>query len=349
MMLRSTHRYVLWRLTPVNKRYQVFVSSTYADLKEERQRVIQALMEMDCIPAGMELFPATDEEQWLFIKKVIDDCDYYLILIGGRYGSTTANGISYTEKEFDYAVSLGLKVVALIHGEPSDIPFGKSEQDPALRMQLESFKQKVMTGRLVKFWKTQEELPGLVALSLSKTIKTYPAVGWVRGGNVASETLLLEINELRKKNSELQESIKSLSETENTEIANIAHIDSLETFHGTYYYKSYRGQTTQTSFEHTISWKNLFSLIAPYLVEHPSDTAVKIQMSESLLELAGKDGTTVRINDQEFKTATIQLTAYGLIQTRYSKTTKGGMALFWSLTNRGQRLMVESRIVRTKN
>ena len=63
----------------MNKRYQVFVSSTYADLKEERQRVIQTLMEMDCIPAGMELFPAADEEQWLFIRKVIDDCDYYLL------------------------------------------------------------------------------------------------------------------------------------------------------------------------------------------------------------------------------------------------------------------------------
>ncbi|AHK17554.1 DUF4062 domain-containing protein [Thalassolituus oleivorans] len=102
----------------MDKRYQVFVSSTYADLKEERQHVIQALMEMDCIPAGMELFPAADEEQWEFIKKVIDDCDYYLLVIGGRYGSTTDDGISYTEKEFDYAVQKGLKVVALIHGAP---------------------------------------------------------------------------------------------------------------------------------------------------------------------------------------------------------------------------------------
>ena len=54
----------------MDKRYQVFVSSTYADLKDERQRVIQVLMEMDCIPSGMELFPAADEDQWQFIKKV---------------------------------------------------------------------------------------------------------------------------------------------------------------------------------------------------------------------------------------------------------------------------------------
>jgi len=46
----------------MDKRYQIFVSSTFADLKDERQQVIQALMEMDCIPSGMELFPAQDDE-----------------------------------------------------------------------------------------------------------------------------------------------------------------------------------------------------------------------------------------------------------------------------------------------
>ena len=120
----------------MDKRYQVFVSSTYADLKQERQKVIQALMEMDCIPAGMEIFPAADEEQWEFIKSIVDDCDYYVLIIGGRYGSLTPEGISYTEKEYDYAVSLGLKVLAFIHEAPDDIPVGKSDIDPDLRDKL---------------------------------------------------------------------------------------------------------------------------------------------------------------------------------------------------------------------
>ncbi len=105
----------------MEKRYQVFVSSTFADLQEERQQVIQALMEMDCIPAGMELFPATDEEQWEFIKRIIDDCDYYLLIIGGRYGSVSSDGVSYTEMEYEYAVSKGLKVIALLHDEPQQL------------------------------------------------------------------------------------------------------------------------------------------------------------------------------------------------------------------------------------
>src|SRR5438105_7666351 len=182
----------------MDKRYQVFVSSTYADLKQERQRVIQALMEMDCIPAGMELFPASDEGPWAFIKRIIDDCDYYLIIIGGRYGSTTPEGVSYTEKEFDYASDRGLKIIALVHEDPDSIPVNKSDIDPSLRKKLQAFRQKVATNRLVKFWKSANELPGMVALSLSKTIKTYPAVGWVRGSSIANEELLIETNELRK-------------------------------------------------------------------------------------------------------------------------------------------------------
>lgn len=334
----------------MDKRYQVFVSSTYADLKEERQHVLQALMEMDCIPAGMELFPAADEEQWEFIKKVIDDCDYYLLIIGGRYGSTTADGISYTEKEFDYAVEKRLRVVALIHGSPDDIPFGKSEQDPVLRERLLNFRNKVMDGRLVKFWKTAEELPGLVALSLTKTIKTYPAVGWVRASNVANENILAEINELRKQNSELQNALVVLEQQANNKpaVEGIADIDSKFTVHGEYKVVRQGYSTRRYDFECNISWREMFAMIAPYLVEHPNDTAVELQLARLLKEVAtgNDDGSLIRINDQEFKTVSIQFQAYGLVRTTYTQTTKGGMALFWSLTQKGQRLMIESRVIR---
>lgn len=332
----------------MDKRYQIFVSSTYADLKDERQQVLQALMEMDCIPAGMELFPAADEEQWEFIKKVINDCDYYLLIIGGRYGSVTSDGISYTEKEFDYAIQIGLKVVALIHGSPDDIPFGKSEQDPVLRERLLNFKDKVMDGRLVKFWKTGEELPGLVALSLTKTIKTYPAIGWVRANNVASEDILAEINELRKQNTDLQLLVSKAEAQQKPAVKDIADLDSVFVVHGTYKTQQTGYSPRSHSFECKITWRRLFALISPYLVEHPNDALVESKLSSALKEEAtgGSDGYSHSINNQEFKTITIQLTAYGLIKTDYTKTTQGGMALFWFLTQKGQQLMIESRVIR---
>lgn len=332
----------------MNKRYQVFVSSTYADLKQERQHVLQALMEMDCIPAGMELFPAADEEQWEFIQRVIDDCDYYLLVIGGRYGSVTADGISYTEKEFDYAVKKELKVVALIHGIPDDIPFGKSEQDPELREKLLGFRDKVMNGRLIKFWKNAEELPGLVALSLQKTIKMYPATGWVRANNIASEDILIEINNLRKVNNELKDQLQKIQAQEKPIVDGIADIDSTITIHGTYKTPIRYGDRTD-KFEYSLSWRDLFALISPYLVEHPNDISVKLRLASNLKKQAtsSPSGQAITIDDQEFKTITVQLKAYGLITTKYSQTVKGGMALFWSLTKAGERLMIESRVIRS--
>ena len=85
----------------MDRRFQVFVSSTYTDLVDERREVIQALLEMECLPAGMELFPASNDEAWTLIQQVIDDSDYSEVIVGGRYGSLTAEGLSYTEMEYD--------------------------------------------------------------------------------------------------------------------------------------------------------------------------------------------------------------------------------------------------------
>lgn len=234
----------------MDKRYQVFVSSTYADLKQERQHVIQALMEMDCIPAGMELFPATDEEQWQFIKSIIDDCDYYLLIIGGRYGSTTEEGISYTEKEYDYAFEKGLKIIALLHEKPDEISIGKSDIDPELRARLTDFREKVASNRLVKFWNRAEELPGIVSLSLSKTIKMYPATGWVRANIVANEDLLAQLNEVRNENNSLKATLADLSQQPLTKVEGLADIDDCFTVHGTYKSQNYN----DGSWESTLTW-----------------------------------------------------------------------------------------------
>ena len=45
------------------KKLQVFVSSTYNDLKEERQAAVEAILKAGHIPAGMELFAAGNDSQ----------------------------------------------------------------------------------------------------------------------------------------------------------------------------------------------------------------------------------------------------------------------------------------------
>jgi len=69
------------------KRLQVFVSSTYEDLKEERQAAVEEILKAGHIPAGMELFTAGDETQMEVIRTWIDGSDIFLLILGGRYGS----------------------------------------------------------------------------------------------------------------------------------------------------------------------------------------------------------------------------------------------------------------------
>jgi hypothetical protein len=332
----------------MDKRYQVFVSSTYADLKEERQKVIRTVMEMDCIPAGMELFPAADEDQFQFIKRVIDDCDYYLLIIGGRYGSMTAEGISYTEKEYDYAVSIGLKVIALIHENPDEIPLGKSEKDPLLREKLEAFKKKASSNRLVKPWKSAEDLPGLVALSLANTIKMSPAVGWTRANKAASEELLTEINNLRKQNSDFKDQNKKLQ----TELAKFSSRPALGNLAGLRdEFKLFgrcanRWGTETLHWSVTLTWADIFAAVAPYLANLPSDEAVKTILTEAAFLKSQRDGENPELDDQLFRTVALQLKALNLVNIERKQTTTGLMALFWSITPYGERLMLELRTVK---
>lgn len=73
-------------------KYQIFISSTYKDLVDTREEVIRVILSLFQIPIGMEMFNADNEEQWVTIQGTIDKSDYYVLIIGHRYGSLTKEG-----------------------------------------------------------------------------------------------------------------------------------------------------------------------------------------------------------------------------------------------------------------
>src|SRR5258708_17786092 len=107
---------------PMEKIFKVFVSSTFEDLRAERAEVEKALLKLNCLPVGMELFPAADDETWEFIKEQINDADYYVVLVAGRYGTLASDGISFTEKEYDYARERDIPSIGFVHADRSTIP-----------------------------------------------------------------------------------------------------------------------------------------------------------------------------------------------------------------------------------
>lgn len=189
------------------KRYQIFISSTYEDLKEERAAVERAILQGGDIPIGMELFPATDDEQFEYIKSVIDDSDYYVLIIAGRYGSIDTSGVSYTEKEYHYAVEQGLPVLVMIHSSPDTLPVKKCESEPALKAKLDQFRKEVSEKRIRKNWNTVDGLKLVVYEALNHAKATKPREGWIRGGKIASAKLLNDMQALREENTRLKRSV----------------------------------------------------------------------------------------------------------------------------------------------
>lgn len=302
-------------------------------------------MELDCIPAGMELFPAMDEEQFEFIKKIIDDCDYYLLIIGGRYGSVTSEGVSYTEKEFDYALSRGIKIIALLHQNPADLALSKSEVDNGMRERLDAFRTRASTDRLVKYWSKAEELPGIVALSLSKTIKTYPAIGWVRADQVQNSDLLAELNGVRKQNEQLRKLLMEKPPKE-APIANLAGIHEEFVLHGRTF--TFAG-ANDLPIACSVTWAEIFAWISPYLIERPVDQKIKsVVLSGMLSKLRLPSSARGLLDDQSFMTVSVQLRALGLVRLEHVQMKDGRANLFWNETPTGQAMMFNLRGIRSQ-
>ena len=161
--------------------YQVFVSSTYEDLIDERIKVLNALLSFSCIPAGMELFSAGCDEQFEYIKRVIDRVDYYVLIVAGRYGSIAKDGKSYTEKEFDYAVKRGIPILAFMHKHPENLPAKYIEKTDAGKELLGTFRKKVCKDRMVAYWENADELSRKIISGLREEIEIHPRDGWIKG------------------------------------------------------------------------------------------------------------------------------------------------------------------------
>ncbi len=189
---------------PRERRLQVFISSTFLDLKAERQAAVSAILQMGHIPAGMELFAAGDESQMTVIKRWIDDSDVFLLILGGRYGSLDPkSGKSYTHLEFDYAKQSEKPYFTLVvdNATLDALPKDRSEmKEPKL---YHSFRNEVMDG-LVAQWSDLKDIELGVHRSLDEISRRDGLVGWVRGNSAPSIAVTEELARLSAENEHLK-------------------------------------------------------------------------------------------------------------------------------------------------
>ncbi len=182
----------------MDKKYQVFVSSTSKDLQEERTLVFDTILRLGSFPVGMERFPAVDEEQLKVIERLIEECDYYVLIVAGCFGTRLADGRSFTEAEYEIALSKGVPVFAFVHEKPASLPINDSS-DAAMWSKLMGFREKVMgRGKMNASYKDKSDLGIQVMHSLTDAIKAGTRTGWVRGNKLVSDSAARDILELQK-------------------------------------------------------------------------------------------------------------------------------------------------------
>lgn len=198
----------------MEKKYQIFISSTYEDLKEERRKVQDTILSMYQFPIGMEMFSAGNEEQWEIIQETIDSSDYYVLIIGHRYGSVIEKGeyagISYTQKEFRYALSKKVPVLAFLIDNNVSITPDKMEDDVVKKKKLEEFKNEAKDGRMVEWWTSPEDLASKVSIALTKQINRGKRPGWIRADAIDLVGTQKELVEMSKRIRELSEENEEL-------------------------------------------------------------------------------------------------------------------------------------------
>ncbi|MED4676791.1 DUF4062 domain-containing protein [Bacillus nitratireducens] len=198
----------------MKKKLQIFISSTYIDLKDERQAAVEAILDAGHIPAGMELFKAGNEDQLKTIKRWIDESDVYLLILGGRYGSVEPeSGKSYTHLEYEYALEKGMPVFATVLSEPwlynkaaqagADNVFEQREQD-----KYKQFKEFVHT-KVIRRVEDLKDIKLSIHTTLSEFKDLYTFSGWVKGSEVEDNTDLIKENiALLKENTKLKEALE---------------------------------------------------------------------------------------------------------------------------------------------
>lgn len=195
----------------MKKKLQIFISSTYKDLQDERQAAVEAILGSNNIPAGMELFKAGNNSQWETIKKWINDSDIYMLILGGRYGSIEPTSKkSYTQLEYEYAISKDIPVFATVLSDSFIKRKESSSSNPddisehSNKYLYDKFKKLVMS-KMVKIVDDCKDIKLAIHESLSELKEDYDFEGWARGvsdstyNNLVEQNskLVQEVNELK--------------------------------------------------------------------------------------------------------------------------------------------------------
>ncbi len=343
------------------KLYQVFISSTYHDLVEERRVVLELLPQMGCMPI---LLPSQGPQAWPSVRKRIEAADYYFLLVGSRYGSLTPSGVSHTHQEFVHARYKKKPMLICQHAQPSIRPEAMQETTTEGKTRFQDFCQ-LLSEESPLIWRDTADLARLLRSMLPAWIQKNPAEGWVRASSLTAT--LTSTRSPAREDPDLDEALARVAELEAERDQWLSGLfrpselaQGLEITEVNYQANVYHaGHCELLMLRSSLSWNEIFLALATHMRQPQTERFMQDRLADFLRQRGLADAqkqrpkahalTDIRLSELSFTAIRIQLRTLGLIgKARYVQKISGTDTL-WQLTLQGEyqinRLLLRTRAI----
>ena len=267
-----------------------------------------------------------------------------MLIIGKRYGSIHPDtGISYTEMEYDYAISKGIPV--LVFAIDNSVVDENNEMDAQRSQQLRSFREKAMGNRLVSIWKSADDLTGKVAIAIMKAKAEISRPGWQRGEDYDEASFRRETMTLQDENKQLSEllSQKEKDLAEFTEQQNLAFEDC--TIEIPYSYDCH--DNSRNSIRDAKLKTDLKTVFIAIATDMMGVSLTEYSIKLTILRTLPFRDSVIDIKDKQLiKRLLNQYSALFLMNSKWSEQSNQPC---WYLTKRGKRVRDDVILIRKDN
>ncbi len=259
-----------------DRRYYAFISTSGTDMQDEYAVLTQALLEQGIFswsPAQSRMYELD------FVRKQIDQCDYYILLLGNHYGRLDGSGASFMHLEYIHAITKQKPIIAIRHHWP-DLNTPTVLDDPEARSPFGKFRRQVQERKQATFFLAYDDASNLstaIKRHVPRCVNLYPTTGWVRANarqstlNVSSDTLALqeEVIQLRKKLALIDRRVKEtpalnpiLPAIMKTMPAPVSH--EAETLNFAFTVQAYQeGNFKELKLNKTMRWDEILTILGP--------------------------------------------------------------------------------------
>jgi hypothetical protein len=335
-----------------NKCYQAFISATFPDMRGARQALMPPMLASGLIPTGLDSAAAECNTLLPVIQTLIDSSDYFILIVGGRYGTLSPMGLSEIHREYIFAATKRKPIIAFIHDNPSELSEAQREPTREGQVRRDDFVRLLEEKVVCYRWSTEAGLNALAGKVIPNFIRDHQAVGWVRADQVgeglgaSSEALKARIEMLEKEREEAFNQARPPLRTLARGGDRVALDYSCNVYEG--------GDCKLATVTTKISWDQAFSCVAPLMLNPVAESVLQKALEGFIGRKALGDVQAdfprahavrnVVLATHAFNQVKIHLRALGLINRSAEKDSRG--LPLWQLTAHGYNTMSQVMAVK---